>query len=76
MESNEHFELFRMELQMENTNPFVYIGKVVLGVLCIFFTFLWWFQMYPLPLPRLFSELVLVNGRPVTYMVDTLLLYF
>jgi len=46
IEQNDHFELFRLELQMQNTNPFVFIGKMVLGFFCIFLTVLWWLQMY------------------------------
>lgn len=41
----DHYELFKMELKMADTNPLVFIGKLILGIISIFITFLWWFQM-------------------------------
>lgn len=45
MENKDHYDLFKLELQMQNTNPLVFIGKLILGIFSIFLTFVWWFQM-------------------------------
>ena len=35
-----------MELDIQNTSIYTFVAKFILGIFCIFLTFLWWFQMY------------------------------
>ena len=45
MESEDRFELYKMELDMQNTSMFAFVAKLILGIFCCFLTILWWFQM-------------------------------
>jgi hypothetical protein len=42
----DYYDLFRMELKMEDVNPIVFIGKLLLGILCIVASIMLWVQMY------------------------------
>ena len=44
-ESDERFELYKMELDIQNTSMVTFVAKLILGVFCVFLSFLWWFQM-------------------------------
>jgi hypothetical protein len=42
----DYYEHFHLELKMEDVNPIVYIGKLILGLFCIILSVVIWLQMY------------------------------
>ena len=40
------YNLFQLEMKVADVNPFVYVGKLVLGVVCFAASILLWIQMY------------------------------
>lgn len=39
------FQIFKLELEMANTNPIIWYLKFIIGILFIVVSFIWWMHM-------------------------------
>ncbi len=42
---HDYYDLFHLELKMQDVNPLVYVGKLFLGIICVVVSIIIWVQM-------------------------------
>lgn len=70
------YEIFKLELDYMNTNPIVWIFKLIAGIFFVILSIMWWFQMYIICVYcSLLYMIIKVNGFPSTGFLNTIFTY-